>query len=399
LWLAEVDPIHAVALFFCGIWVFVLVFLLWTARSLPRLREETATLSCDAERWPRLSIIVPACNEAGHVERSVSTLLAQDYPDAEVIAIDDRSSDATGEILDRLAQADARLRVRHITELPRGWLGKVHALHQGVQSATGDWYLFTDADVYFAPGALRRAVCYARHQRADHLACVPRLVAGGFWVNVAMTTFGMLFLLTTRAPLVNRPNSRTPVGIGAFNLVKVEMFRRTPGFEWLRMEPADDYGLGLMINEAGGRTRLVAAEEDVSVPWYESLRDMIRGVEKNAFGPGAQYRWWRLLPMVAILWGLAAAPVVALVAGIAAHSGILLGAAGAVIAGHIALALPGPSKRGDADLGVLFLPLGMLVVSVMMLRSAYRCTRNGGIDWRGTHYSIAELRAGQRVRL
>lgn len=386
------------SLFACGFWIFILSFLLWTLRTIPLLSGEAEALCRDEEHWPKLSIIVPACNEAAHIEHALKTLLAQDYPNLEVIAIDDRSTDTTGEILDRLAGADARLRVLHLTELPKGWLGKVHALHRGVQIATGDWYLFTDADIYFEPRALRRAICYARHHQANHLVCMPRVETDSFWLNVAICSFGLLFFLTARVGLVNRPNSKTPIGVGAFNLVEAQMFRRTPGFEWLRMEPTDDYGLGLMINRGGGRTRFVVAEDEMAVPWYETLGDMIRGVEKNAFGPGAHYQWWRLSIQVGLLWALVAAPVVALVTGIVANNPLLLGTAGTIIAALAGFALLTPRGRNIPASSILFFPVGMLMMSAMMLRAAYRCTRNDGISWRGTHYSLAELRAGQRVR-
>src|SRR6185503_6720653 len=116
---------------------------MWTMPVLARQR------SPDPPRWPKLSIIIPACNEAASIEAAVTSRLAQDYPDFEVCVIDDRSTDGTGAIVDRLAEGDPRVRAVHITELPEGWLGKVHALHRGVSIATGEWLLLSDADVHF----------------------------------------------------------------------------------------------------------------------------------------------------------------------------------------------------------------------------------------------------------
>ena len=122
----------------------------------------------------RVSVIVAARNEEEHVEAAVGSLLALEYPDYEVIAVNDRSTDRTGEILDRLAGRDpSRLRVLHVSELPPGWLGKPHAMGLAAQQATGDWLLFTDADVSFRPDALRRAVVCAEANRADHLVLFP----------------------------------------------------------------------------------------------------------------------------------------------------------------------------------------------------------------------------------
>ena len=386
------------AVLFCSLWVLMMVYLMWTLAKIPLFHKEMQALSCEDTVFPVVSIIIPACNEAVHIEQALRTILAQDYPKLEVIAINDRSTDSTGDIINRLAENDARLKVLHIDELPQGWLGKVNALHQGVQQATGDWYLFTDADVSFEPAALRRAICYARHYRVNHLVCVPRISIQNFWLNIAVHAFGLMFLLSARAAEVNRENSKTPIGVGAFNLVEKAMFHRTPGFEWLRMEPTDDYGLGLMIKQAGGRTRLAIAEEDMSVPWYDSLGAMIKGVEKNMFGPAAQYSWAKLVLMQLFMWGLIAAPLVSFVIGIATNHAILFAVAGIFIGMQCVMAISALRKGVIEALGVLFFPLGILMISVMMLRSAYKCTVNDGIDWRGTHYSTKELRAGQRVK-
>ena len=105
---------------------------------------------------PSLSVIVPARNEATAIGPALASLLAQDYPGLEIVAVDDRSTDGTGDVLRALAAANPSLRVLRIDDLPSGWLGKNHALWRGAQRSTGTWLLFTDADVVFAPGTLRR---------------------------------------------------------------------------------------------------------------------------------------------------------------------------------------------------------------------------------------------------
>jgi glycosyltransferase involved in cell wall biosynthesis len=393
-----VNVITVYAVVFCAVWTLLFIGFMWTLRRIPRLDEELATPQATADKWPSLSIVVPACNEAEHIEPAMKSILAQDYPDLEVIAVDDRSTDATGEILDRLAKTDARLQVLHIRSLPRGWLGKVNAMHQGVQRATGEWLLFTDADVHYHPGALRHALAYANHNGVDHLALVPRVIINGLLLEVAVRAFGLLLLLSARAAKVNRPNSNTPFGIGAFNLVRADLFEETQGFEWLRLEPGDDYGLGLMINQAGGKTRLAFADKDLSMTWYENVRAMFKGLEKNMFGPGAHYQWWRLLVVVVGLWALLAAPCVALIAGAITGSWIMLGAAFTAVTSHVVFSFAAVLEKRSETLSLLLFPLGVLIFTAMVLRSGLKCLQNGGIDWRGTHYSINELRAGQRVK-
>ena len=264
----------------CVAWVVGFGYLIVAIKRLPVFRNLQAPMP---GVWPRLSVVIPACNEAATLESAVATLLQEDYPDLEIVLVDDRSTDGTGELIDRLAHQDPRIHTVHIGILPQGWLGKVHALHRGVEQASGAWLLFTDADVHFAAGTLRHAIAVALHQRVDHLTLIPRAIQKSFWLDVAVNTFGLLFFITTRAGSVNRPHSKAFVGIGAFNLVSAWRFHQTVGFEWLRLEPGDDVGLGMIIKQAGGTTRLALAYEDLSVQWYASVAAMFKGLEKNLF--------------------------------------------------------------------------------------------------------------------
>lgn len=381
----------------CVIWLVIYGYLLWTLRQLPHLHLAVAKLTPPAA-WPTLSIIIPACNEAEHIETALKSLLQQDYPALEIIVVDDRSTDATGQIIDQLAVQDSRIQAIHVKCLPEGWLGKVHALDQGVQRAHGDWLLFTDADIHFAPGTLKRAIMYVLQTRADHLALLPRVQLHNFWLGVAVRSFGLLFLFTTRAAQVHREDSPHYIGVGAFNLVRRVTFEQTPGFEWLRLEPGDDAGLGMMVKQAGGSTHFALAEEDIEVSWYPSVRAMFRGLEKNLFGPGAHYQWWRVVFQLIGAWALVAAPLVGLVVGLHAGSVSVLLAVTAAIGIHLLFTLLVGEKGLLDKLYLLLFPLGLVLINAMMIRAAYRCLRNQGIDWRGTHYSLAQLRAGQRIK-
>ncbi|MDT8317837.1 MAG: glycosyltransferase [bacterium] len=376
----------------------MIIGFIWSLKSCAIFSEEMNFLAGEPDKWPLLSIIIPACNEEEHIGEALGSLLKQDYPNFEIVAINDRSTDGTGEILDELAGTDPRLNVLHVKELPSGWLGKVNALHMGVGQAKGEWFLFTDADVHFHPGALRRTLAYAMYRKIDHLALFPKVLVNSLLLDISVRTFGLFFLLSTRSPLVNREGSRTPMGIGAFNLVSSEMFSLTPGFEWLRQEPCDDYGLGLMVNRAGGVTRFAVAEEDLSLAWYGDVKEMFKGLEKNLFGPGLGYQWWRMLFTVFFLPALAVAPPFALAAGIMTGSSLLLASASAAFGAHLALMLLFIPEKGRESLSLIFLPFGFVIFSLMMLWSAFRCLKNGGIDWRGTHYSTEELKKGQRVK-
>ena len=134
------------------------LFLLATITLVRRCPQLGALCPPEPPSWPELGVVIAASNEAETIEPALRSLLAQDYPSLEIVMVDDRSTDRTGTIVDHLAASDARISRVHVRVLPAGWLGKVHALQRGVERVRGDFVLFTDADIHFAPGALRRAV-------------------------------------------------------------------------------------------------------------------------------------------------------------------------------------------------------------------------------------------------
>ena len=377
---------------FCIFWILMFVYLMWVGRRITNFHKQQPQ---QPKQWPRLSIIVPACNEADHIREAVHSILAQDYPDLEIILVNDRSTDNTGKVIDSLAAGDRRIQAVHIQSLPEGWLGKVHAMDQGTRRASGEWLLYTDADIHYHDRVLRKAISYVLSHRIDHLAMVPRMIVNSYWLQLAITTFGLLFFVSSRGAVVNTLKRRMPIGIGAFNLVRKKVFDKTPGFEWLRLEVVDDVGLGLMVKNAGGNTHFAMAEQDLSLNWYPSLVAMFRGLEKNIFGAGAHYQVWRLMLLVALCLSLLAAPWLALLSA----DPVLWWLGVTAIGIHVFFSLLFVRTSRWESLYLLSFPLGLLLMSAMMLWSGFQCVRNRGIDWRGTHYPVEALKQGQRVRL
>lgn len=385
-----------VLLALCLLWICGVVYL---SLAELRLAQFHRLQFSPPQEWPVLSVIVPACNEAANIESAVATLIRQDYPNFELILVDDRSTDGTGAIIDRLAASDQRIHALHVEVLPDGWLGKVHALERAVEVAKGDWLLFTDADVHFAAGTLRRAVGWAVDRQLDHLALAPLALQASFLLNIVVHTFMLLFLIGTRAAGLNRPGSRGFAGVGAFNLIRRAAFQRTPGFSWLRLEPCDDVGLGLMIKRAGGRSFFAFAQHHLSVTWYPSVPAMFTGLEKNLFGATANYRWWMTIVQVTGIYALAAAPVLAVILGLVEGRHLLFSAGLAVLLTHWAFSLAAATEGWRSRLSLMLVPIGLGMIGAMMACAAWKCLAHGGIAWRGTHYPLDQLRAGQRVKL
>ena len=371
----------------------ILVLLGWLAvaqevfRGNRRMRR-LATLQAPAPAvWPRVSVVFAARNEAATVGAAVPTMLALDYPDLEIIAVNDRSEDGTGAILDRLAATDPRLKVVHVTELPAGWLGKNHALADGSQVATGEWILFTDADIHFRPDVLRRAVAHARANSLDHLAAIPALQAGGTtWLGICVAAFSLVFALFIRPWRVIDPTSRCHGGIGAFNLVRTSTYRKMGGHVPLHLRPDDDLKLGKLM-KSGGFSEIIHGAGALSVSWYPTVGEMIRGLEKNAFA-GTDYRLSLILAgvvahAVGVFW-----PLVALFC----TAGEVRWCYAAAVAVMLLLAADHQRFDGGKWWHGLFLPAGIVVLDYAIVRSTMLTLWRRGIIWRGTFYSLRELK-------
>jgi glycosyltransferase involved in cell wall biosynthesis len=342
----------------------------------------------ERDTLPLLSVLVPACNEAATLERAMQSLLAMDYPNLEIIAVNDRSTDGTGDLLDRMAAENPRLRVRHVVTLPAGWLGKNHALHIASQEATGEWLLFTDADVVYTPDALLRAVSYARRVGADHLVVSPRIETCDFWERLFASYFSLMLSLRCRIWDVADPRRSAYFGFGAFNMVRTAAYRTFGGHGALAMEVADDTKLGKVVKRHGFRTELVDGSDLLSVRWVIGFRGVMQCLTKNAFA-GFDFNMPRLLVGVFGLLITAVYPVVMLIL-LAPCRWLAAGALLGMMSGAAAM-------RRISTAGFLYgltYPLAALMLGYIILHSAWlACTRQG-IVWRGTLYPLDELKKG-----
>ena len=205
---------------------------------------------------PPISLIFAARDEAEKLRDALATMLAQDYPRYEVIAVNDRSRDATSEIMHEFARANSRLKVIDIAELPAGWLGKPHALTQGARQATGEWLVFTDADVHFAPDVLRRAVRMAVERKWDHLALFSGFDLAGFWEITTITFFCVGFIFGNEPWNAANPRSGRYVGIGAFQMLRRPVYDAIGGYGALAMEVIEDMKVGKLVKRGGFRSGL-----------------------------------------------------------------------------------------------------------------------------------------------
>jgi len=349
---------------------------------------------------PRVSIIVPARNEEESIEQALHTLLVLDYDNYEVIAVNDRSTDRTGEIMERVSQnphpvaqnatrMGHPLRVIHHTELPSGWLGKTHAMWTAANQASGDWLLFTDADVMFKPDSLRRALAYAEAQPADHVVLFPRMIMKRPGEYMMIAFFQTMFMFGHRPWKVADPSTEDHMGVGAFNLVRRRVYDAVGTYEALRMEVLDDMKLGKVVKNAGFAQRNVFGGDLISIRWGHGAFGIVNNLTKNFFAVLSFQSWRTLLSA----FGLAFVNLGPFLGIWLAHGWERLPFA--IALGSLLMIYVGMSWRSSVPpYYVLLHPLSTMLFIYTLLRSMFLTLTNDGIVWRGTKYPLEELRKG-----
>jgi chlorobactene glucosyltransferase len=343
---------------------------------------------------PRVSVIVPARNEERAVAAAVRSQLAQDYPDFEVIVVNDRSTDGTGLILEELAREHSRLRVVEGNEPPQGWLGKPHALWLGARAAGGEFLLFADADVRYHPRSLREAVGFLEKRHADFLSVLPKIEARGFWENVLMP-----FLI---GAFYGGPglfaNTRWPrwiaLGGGAGNLIRRSAYDAIGGHEALKSSVIDDVALALRTKLAGFRTCAARAEDRVAVRMYHGFREVCAGFTKNV---AYVYQGWAgavFLFLTAVWFVLTLGPpafLLAVLAGLrAAPREVALAAAGTAL--PILARLIVAAAVRDPLWPSITHPIMAAVWAGINCRSLYQRVVRRRLTWRGREFDARGAR-------
>jgi cellulose synthase/poly-beta-1,6-N-acetylglucosamine synthase-like glycosyltransferase len=369
------------------LWIGLGLDLALGSRSIVKLRDEPPG---SGESLPKVSIVIAARNEERKIEEALTSILNLDYPNLEIVVVNDRSTDGTGAVLARMAERDRRLRVLTLAELPPGWLGKNYALDRGAAISAGELLLFTDADVVMEPAVLRRAVSYFSEHKLDHLPIMPEIRTPGAVLGSFVVAFSVCFSLFARPWRARSPGSRMSIGVGAFNMVRADVYRAVGGYRAIAMRPDDDLRLGKLLKSSGYRQELLSGTGMIWVEWYSSLRELVEGAEKNAFAV-LDYSLPRMAASYAAFLFVFVWPFlsVAVTRGLAQ----VLSAATSVLI--LALAWDMAHQQKIKQWYALAFPLSALFFLCISIRSSLVTLYRGGIRWRGTFYSLRELRANK----
>ena len=339
---------------------------------------------------PSIAVIVPACNEEADIRQSIESLAGQDYGNLHIIVVDDRSTDSTPGILDQLAREyPRRISALHVRHLPPGWLGKTHAMDVAVRYAETalqpEWLLFTDADVYFAPEAIRRSMSAALALGADHFVMLPTTIslsAGEAVMLAYLQVMGLWAVRLWRVPDANAPDA---IGLGAFGLIRSPVYRSVGGYAGLRMAVVEDVSLGRRIKSGGFQQNVAFGRGLVRLHWANGAFGIVNVMTKNLFAVVG----FRVSAAIAACLGLGVlwlAPIFGLaIRRLRLPAAVTLLAIGSVYRSSTGFSgMPRWTMAG--------FPVATVLLIYSMLRSMAVTIWSGGVMWRGTLYPLGELR-------
>ncbi|HEX5808250.1 MAG TPA: glycosyltransferase [Anaerolineales bacterium] len=344
---------------------------------------------------PPITICIPARNEERNIRACVESSLAQDYPNLDVIVLDDRSTDRTPAILRELSATDGRLQVLHGAELPGGWAGKPHALFQASAAAHGAWLCFVDADTFLSPAAISSCYAKALATNADMFTIMTFQILGSFWEKTVMPIVMTALSVGFSPRRVNDPDTRDAIANGQFILIKRSVYDAIGGHERVRDQIVEDKAISEQVKWNGHRLIVANGYAVARTRMYTSLPEMWEGWTKNIY-PGLSDR-----PSLALLgaFGAFVSLVAALILPLWPLPGIVWylrdggWLAAATIAESLLLWTVALRARARVARGMgispwyaLTLPLGAGVFAGMMFTSTWRVLSGQGVTWKGRKY-------------
>lgn len=372
-------------------WLGLIILGLFARRRMNRLYQVREPLPDPA---PSLSIVVPAKDEAEGIAACVHRVLGQDYPNAQVVVVDDRSTDGTSQILDDLARREPRLKPFHVTDLPPGWLGKCHALYVGTRDLRSDWLLLVDSDVQLSADAARRAVALCIDREYDVLSIMPTLDARSFWERSLLPLLAVAWSAAFRVSFTNddsRPNHA--FANGQFFLLRRDWYEKVNGHECVRDQIVEDVAIMRVLKAAGAKTRLMMGQDLAHARMHTNFRQMFHGWARIFAGSSAR----SVVPMVTVIFFLIATVVALVVGGVMSvqtqHPAWIASTVAHVILmfGFVAWIYV---TTGISMIYALAMPITWPMVLAVLSYSIYVC-RTGRVIWRGTPVQVGSQLAGK----
>ena len=364
----------------------IVVYLAINTWFLVKVEPMTEPLSA----YPFVSVCVPARNEERDIETCLTSLLNQNYPQFEVIVVDDNSTDNTPRIIKSLQERYPNLIAVRGAALPPDWYGKPFALHQAEQKTQGELLLFTDADPVFQRNALTTAVHLMQKHRLDMISLLPGSKFGSFWERTVQPVIFAFIAALTRFRKVNDPDSPDAMGVGAFIMLRREVYDRVGGHVTLKQAILEDIGMARLVKHAGAKMMIADAQKIYSIRMYHSFQEIWVGWRKNVFLAMKKSIFKTFYYILCVL-GFVVTPW--LMVGIHLWMGSALGWQAMALAGLGMVLITKLTLCHELNLEkyyALLFPLGALVMSAIMINSMIHVLFRGGAEWRGRIYKQPE---------
>jgi chlorobactene glucosyltransferase len=355
---------------------------------------------------PFVSVLVPARNEEGKIGRCLESLVKQDYPNLEIIVIDDRSTDRTGEIIEQYAKQDSRIKFVRGKDAPDGWIGKCNALAHAVGYASGDWYLFTDADTCHRPNSVRDSVSYAVQDKCDLVSFVPLQELGSFWERLIMPVLLGSFLIGDPFHTVNDPDAERAYAYGQYILCRRSSYLALGGHQSVRDEIVEDHAIARVFKEKGYKISVADGKTLYSVRMYTNLETLWQGWTKNLYSL-IDSRVIHLVLILLLINFVALVPFIELImVGTMWFDGTEvtphLQHMTLIVAIEMLVLLAWFKRTSEHHAGLnwahfLMVPMGSLGVSVLYVHAAYLVLSGSQVNWKGRRYTVNTSKTIQPV--
>ncbi len=340
---------------------------------------------------PKVTVLVAALNEEKTIGPALKSLLNLDYPNIEIIVVNDRSTDNTTQVLSTLSQQYPQLKTLNITHLPKGWLGKSHALAQGSKIATGDYLLFTDADVLFETTALSRSITFCIAHQLDHLTIIFSLIARSNLLKALMISFGFGLLLRFKPWLASNPKSKYFFGVGGFNLVRRPVYESIGGHQSIALEILDDMMLGKLIKANGYKQQVLSGMGMVELEWYTTTKALFFGLRKNLFA-SMDFQKRQLFGVTVILIATRIWPWV----GLLVSQGFTQALYGIVILSYFLTYTVLMRAANWRLVALVYVPVLGFFELALIWYASITVINSGGVNWRDTFYPLDELKKARK---
>lgn len=350
----------------------------------------------DDKSLPFVSVIIPARNEEGKIGRCIDSVLKQDYPNFEVVIINDRSTDRTGDIIGEFAANDKRIKFVQGKEAPDGWIGKCNALANAVGYASGEFFIFTDADTFHHPNSIRDAISHAIVEKCDLLSFVPVQELGSFWERLVMPVLLGSFLLGDPFHTVNDPEAARAYAYGQYILCRRSSYHAIGGHQSVRDEIVEDHAIGRVFKEKGYKVNVADGKTLYSVRMYTDFESLWQGWTKNVYSL-IDSKIFNLVFLVIMLNTILLLPYLELAWVVAEWiqgdwSGNLYRITSLCVAQWVIFAFwwrKTITHHSGVDWRHFFLiPFGGIAVSCLHIHSAYLVLSGEQVKWKGRQYVV-----------